>query len=88
MPAGEALETRGFFHRQPEVAQLNLAVGTGERQGACDGTAIVILVDQLPRRLFAVGERGRERQPRGAAGRNAQRLPQADDRIEHRSGGV
>ena len=69
---------------QPEMPQLDLAVRAGQRQRARDRAAVVILLDQLPRRLFAVGESGREREARGAAGRNAHRLPQADDRIEHR----
>ena len=36
-------------------------------------------------RLFALGIRGREREPRGRPGRQADRLPQADDRIEDRA---
>ena len=44
--AAEALELAGVFDRQAEMPQLDLAVRAGQRDGAGDGAAVVILLDQ------------------------------------------
>ena len=76
-PAAEPLEPDGVVDRQAEVAQLDLAVGAGQRQRPRDRAAVVILLGQPMRLRLGVGEAGHEGEPRGAAGRQPQELAQA-----------
>ena len=84
---GHALEAQRILRGQPEMAELDLTVSAGERERPRNRATVVVLVDETARRLLAVGACGGEREPGGAAGRDAQRLAQRDDRIEHGSAG-
>ncbi len=67
--APEALKRDRVLDGQVEVPQLDLAVRARQRQRACHRAAIVVLLDQVQRGFFALGIRGREREPRGRPGR-------------------
>src|SRR5438270_12320967 len=70
------------------MSKLDLAVRTREGERPCHRPPVVILLDELPGGLLVLGESGRKGQSGGAARRNSDRLPQADDRIEDRAGRV
>ena len=58
--APEALKRDRVLDGQAEMPQLDLAVRAGQRQRARDRATIVVLLDQLPRGVFALGDAGRE----------------------------
>ena len=70
------------------MAKLDLAVRAGERERPRADLRIVILLDQRPHAVFVFCHDRRERDARGDAGRHPQPRAEADDRIEHRSGGA
>jgi hypothetical protein len=84
----EALEGDGVVDRQAHVPQLDLAVGAGECDRTSHGAPVVVLLDQLEGAFLGVGESGREGHTSGGTRRQANWMPQADDRIEHGAGGV
>ncbi len=70
------------------MPQFDLRMRAGQGDRARDRPTVVVLLDESPGPRLGVGESGRERQPRGASGRQANRLAEADDRIEHGAGRV
>ena len=87
-PAGESLEAQRVLDGEAEVPQLDLRVGAGQGDRASDCAPVVVLFDEMSGACLAVGECGGERHACGAAGRKANRLAEADDRIEDGAGRV
>ncbi len=86
-PPREPLIAQRVLNRQSEVAHLDLRVGAGQRDRARDRAAVVILLDSwraAPSVSANAVVKASRAVPPGAGGR----LAQADDRIEHRAGGV
>ena len=85
---GQALEEMRLIGADAEVMQLNLGLRPGQRGRAREGGRIAVLVGQVQRRLPAGRDQRREGHADGRSGLDAHPLPQADDRIQDRPGGI
>ena len=71
-----------------EVVQLHLGLGPGQHGGALKRAHVMVLVDQIQRRLAGRGDHRPEINAGSRPRRNPHTPAQGEDRVEHRAGGA